>query len=509
MKIGLLKNEHGWIRILEQEKIQYELVKFKNLNKYALLVINSIFLEREELDKIKNYVNNGGVILTNSLFLKNLDKSKKISKIYVKSLYAKNELFRNIDRINLQIFCYKIKNSNLIYKSKFGKGFIIALPFDLNKLMQDNRSKTLYLPSPYSPLKENISLVSKGNLRRLIVNCLQYLHFFRGIPYTHLWYYPNNYDSIFAYRIDLDVLNRNEMNNIIEIIKNNRISFTWFLSVINNKNFENELMSLKRLKQDLQSHSYKHKVYDSFEENYENILQAKRFISRINKNQVGFAAPFGYWNHNLSKALEKLNYLYSSEFSLSYDDFPFYPLKSNVLQIPIYPTCIGLMKQLLYSRKKMKNYFNYLIEMQYKKQMPLFFYDHPNDGVGIYPDVLEYLLKKINKLDNILITNLTEFAKFWKEREKIKFKINLSNNKLKIITINKNDFYLRIIFPGYKEARVKLKNQLIDFDRLNTKEIQSFKDIRLRNIDIIKSKFLFYLFYIKILIKAVKRRILN
>ena len=71
----------------------------------------------------------------------------------------------------------------------------------------------------------------------------------------------------------------------------------------------------------------------------------------------------------------------------------------------------------------MKDYFDYLIEMRYKKQMPLFLYDHPNNGVGNYPDVLDYTLNKIENLDNVLITTMTDFAKFWRKREKIKFKI--------------------------------------------------------------------------------------
>src|SRR3989344_3791799 len=498
--IGLIKNEYGWKRILEQEKVPWENINLnKNIKGYSFLILNSRDLDENKINKIKSYLSKGGAMLTDTLSFKQLDKHRKISKVYIKNISGKDVLFRNINSINIEKIGYKIKNSSIIYKSRFGKGFVIVLPFDLNLLMLDKRSKKSYLSSNHTLLKENLSLVSKGDLRRLIINCFHYLYFIRNLPYIHIWYYPKNYESVFSYRIDLDIFNQNEINNIIKIINKYKISFTWFLSVIDNKNHQDGIKNLHNLKQDLQSHSYEHLVYNSFDENYKNILESSNFISKIYKKPIGFAGPFGYWNKNLGIALEKLNYLYSSEFSLSYDDLPFYPYleksESKVLQLPIYPACIGLMIHRLYSKKQMKDYFDYLIEMRYKKQMPLFLYDHPNNGVGNYPDVLDYTLNKIENLDNVLITTMTDFAKFWRKREKIKFKIK--NNK--IITNNMfNDIYLRIVFPGYKEVRTPLKNQNININKLSMKQMPFFYDKKINKLKILKSKLTFSMFYLKI-----------
>ena len=61
---------------------------------------------------------------------------------------------------------------------------------------------------------------------------------------------------------------------------------------------------------------------------------------------MGFAGPHGRWDPSLDDTLEDLGYLYSSDFQLGYDDFPFYPWKgdrfSRVLQIPVHPVCEGL-----------------------------------------------------------------------------------------------------------------------------------------------------------------------
>ena len=504
MLIGLIKEEYGWKRILEQEKVPWEIFNVNKINKYSLIILNSRDLSIENLIKIKNYLENGGALLTDTLSFRKLS-IKEISKIYIKSIYGKGNLFRNINKLNIERFCYKFKNSPIIYNSRIGKGFVIALPFDLNELILDERSKKLYLPSIYSSLKENISFVSKGDLRRLVVNCFIYLHLARNLPYFHIWYYPKNYESVFCYRIDLDVYNKNEMDSIIKIIKKHKIKFNWFVSVFNVRNHENEIKNLYKLNQDIQSHSYEHIVYNSFEENYQNIIKSNEFISQNIKRPIGFAAPFGYWNKNLGKALEELNYFYSSEFSLSYDDLPFYPENCKVIQLPIYPTCIGLLRMQLYSERKMKNYLNYLINMQYKKQMPLFLYDHPNNGIGRYPELLNFTLNKIKSLDNILISDLTSFAKWWKEREKINIKIS----KNEIITNNRsNNLYLRIIFPDYKESRIILKNQIINFDELKLNQMPFFKDIKINGFSILKSKLLFSIYYFRILINSITKRIL-
>ena len=292
LKIGLVKREYGWERILEQEKVTWEIVNFnKDISIYSLLILNSNKISEVEINNIKSYLSKGGALLTDTLSFNLLDKTRKISKIYIRNIVGKGDLFRNIDKINIESWGWKLKNSNYglinekfsaIYTSRFGKGFVIVLPFSLGLLMSDERSKKIYFSSPYTLLEENASLVSKGDLRRLIVNCFHYLCFMRNIPYIHIWYYPKEYKSVFCYRIDLDIFNKKEINNIVKIIKNNKgIRFTWFLSVINNQNYENEIKYLYKLNQDLQSHSYEHIVYNSFDKNYKNISKSNNFISKI------------------------------------------------------------------------------------------------------------------------------------------------------------------------------------------------------------------------------------
>ncbi len=98
---------------------------------------------------------------------------------------------------------------------------------------------------------------------------------------------------------------------------------------------------------DTQSHGHFHHVYREPEANrrqpgacppdpLELGIRARRLRRR--RTAAG--------GRSLDDQLEDLGYLYSSDFQLGHDDFPFYPWKGNrfsrILQIPIHPVCEGL-----------------------------------------------------------------------------------------------------------------------------------------------------------------------
>ena len=57
-----------------------------------------------------------------------------------------------------------------------------------------------------------------------------------------------------------------------------------------------------------------------------NLERAHRILCSSGFEPVGFAAPHGRWRASLDEQLEDLGYLYSSDFQIGYDDFPFYPV---------------------------------------------------------------------------------------------------------------------------------------------------------------------------------------
>src|SRR3989344_5551815 len=127
MKIGLVKNEYGWERILEQEKALWELVNFdRNFDIYSIIILNSNDLSNDELKKINKYVTLGGSILTDTLSFKNMNKNLKIKPIYIRKIGGNSSIFRNIGTIRIERngFIINQKRTNfLIYSLNYGKGF--------------------------------------------------------------------------------------------------------------------------------------------------------------------------------------------------------------------------------------------------------------------------------------------------------------------------------------------------------------------------------------------------
>ena len=97
---------------------------------------------------------------------------------------------------------------------------------------------------------------------------------------------------------------------------------------------------------DTQSHGHFHHVYREPEANRLNLERGTEILCSSGIEPVGFAGPHGRWRASLDEQLEDLGYLYSSDFQIGYDDFPFYPWRgdrfSRVLQIPVHPVCEGL-----------------------------------------------------------------------------------------------------------------------------------------------------------------------
>src|SRR3989344_4706391 len=464
INIGLFESQPGWKRILEQEKVPWTLFDLDEpLEKYSVIIVNSKLSSEKEIAYLKDYLENSGSVLTSAENLRLIDKKQEISRIFIKKITGSGPLLRNTNEVHIESYGYKIKNANhgtinnrhrAVLELKYKKGTIIALPFNLNSLLLDKRSKKQFFSSPHRPVKELVSLVSKGKIR-----------------------------------------------------------ITWFISAIDGKNHMNGIKRLYDAKQDIQSHAYEHLIYKSLEENYSNIRKSNEILGRIKKPIKGFCAPFGHWNKNLDLALEKLNYDYSSDYSLDYDNFPFYPFIENrdsrILQIPIYPTCIALMHMRLYSREMMKDYLSYLIQMQYKKQMPLFLYDHPNDGIAEYPEIFFHTIKEIKKLHNTWLTTLTEFSCWWKKRESTNFKAEIKDNNINITTKNKDkDIYIRIITKGHKEMRLPLIREKIDLNKITAEDIPEFMEKKIKKSAILKSQLSFKIFYTKILARAILRRLI-
>ncbi|MCS7258809.1 MAG: hypothetical protein NZ601_05565 [candidate division WOR-3 bacterium] len=469
MNLGILQYELGILQILNQEGIKYEV-----LNELPAQYSDPIIINRElsssELNIVKTLLKNRGAILIDAKNLLKLIPGKFRKKKISYLVNDHTEIFSNILGIELELPGYI--NKNQIFATEYENGLIVALPFNIAEAVTDCRSFRKPFLSDLTKRYPNeiVAAINKGALRTLIINSIRWLYQKLNRPYIHLWYYPQQYQSIFAVRIDTDFSGKDSIERTFELENKTELKFTYFIHT-------QYLFDLPQIPKDFQIHCYEHKVYPDYERNYKNIFQAKQILESFGINPIGFASPYGFWNKNLQRALEDNNIKYSSEFSLAYDDLPFYPIINNtlscVLQIPVHPICIGrLLHAGISPQNCVSYYFNYFITQLIKRE-PMIIYDHPNRVTQFY-EVLYEILHKAKGLPNIWLTTLTEYYYWWIKRLKIfnEASWTIENDILNIKTSHTTaDIALHIIFPNNEEAFITLKNGSYNLKNLTKKKI--------------------------------------
>jgi hypothetical protein len=472
--IGILGDCLGWQPILDQEKVNYEMVTgLSNLDRYGVLIITKS-PESKEIAEIRDYLEEGGAALTDFSVLKSLLSDFRYRQVKVRYVVpTSDDIFHNVGLLDIGQKGLAALGSNYptVHSEEYGKGRIIALPFDLNQSWSNTiaKPKFFYYPTRKLPY-ETVAEVSKGEIRKLVVNCLRALFQKQNFYYSHLWYYPNNHSSMFTFRVDTDFSPWQHIESVIKLAQENELSFTWF---INTKAQAGDLVKFPELRksgQDLQLHCYLHNVFPDYLHNRNNISKGKELLKDISIEPVGFAAPFGEWNEKLVEVLQDLNFKYSSEFAFAYDDLPSYPMvagkKSRVLQIPVHPICVGRLLQADLDFNQIFVYFKRYVELCYQAREPIMIYDHPH-RIHQIPQVFDILFKKIKLMKNVWMTNFTQLMLWWKQREAIVYKAAIENGQLQIITTNKDpNVSLHLISPSGQEAFIPLKNGLHQLDKL-------------------------------------------
>lgn len=484
--LNILNDALAWQQIFEQEGIIYNILSNIPDEISDPIIVNRNLNEMEAL-KIRRLLNTGLAILTDFPILKKIVSNFNYRNTKIPYLLSNStNIFENIIALDLELDGYR--SESMIYDAKYGKGYIIALPFDVNQAINDTRSerKLFYYPSRKFP-NEIITTVNKGAVRKLVINCIRKLYAKMNLPYVHLWYYPNEYKSTFAFRIDTDFGPENTLQATFDLEEKTGVKFTYF---VNTKDHPN----LVKNKRDFQIHCYTHEVYKNYQGNFDNIQKAKSILEHNGIKPIGFVSPFGFWNDNLQKAMEDSGIQYSSEFSLAYDDLPFYPVvenrRSSVLQIPVHPICIGRLVHAGLSSEKCIDYYKRYFDRQVQANEPIFIYDHPH-RIAQFTDVFNKIINQAKNIPSIWLTNVTEFYHWWKSRLQSlnNTQWQIENQSLKINTASKDSkVHLRIITPDNKQTFIPLKQTLYNLKDLSYKSIPMTKPTDTEDYARLKSK---------------------
>lgn len=468
LRLGLIGQSQEWETLLRQEGVPFTLVTSTDQLRpedFSVAVVSSTAPQWNEV--LKGYVRNGGAMLTSALHYQRCfggnGKHRKIRYL----LPEHNSPFSGIGLVDAYCegiileqakLCSSDRGEKSIAVEQYGGGMIAALPFDLGSLYYDTRKTQKYFYSPNRKYpSERVSLLSKGAIRRLAHVTLELLHNQRGIPYCHLWYYPEGANNIFALRIDSDFGTEAEIETLYRFAEDNSTKMSWYLHVQSHENWLSKFQAMRG--HEIGVHCYEHAVLRSASAARADIAKAKKLLDEKGISLVGFAAPFGDWSEDLGGVLQEIDFLYSSEFSYDYDNVPSFPLVNghinSVLQIPIHPICIGSFNKLKVSEREMIEYFTFVMDMKRANHEPLFFYHHPKDG---HHAVLKHLIDTSKEMayPNIL---LRDFAQWWKERITTKYSLELSGDRLQVNGSVSSRQFLRLSKANY-EAIVSFANDI-------------------------------------------------
>lgn len=470
LNVGLITHSAMWEQLLEQEGVPFSHVEVEDLtNACSVLVVNRL-LKSNEVKTVEQYLRSGGAVLGYADHLIGVCGTTT-RRERIDYLVGDHEaIFSHVSLVDTEILadipreanCMRTQhNTHAVFAGKLAEGYAVLLPFDAATLMCDVRAvdKNFYSDRERLP-SERVSLVSKGELRHLMHDALQYLHHARNLPYVQAWYFPDGRRNLFAFRIDSDKGSRKEVDELYHVALENDVGMSWFLDV---KSHEEWLQHFAFLTgQEVGVHCYEHRTYETYEGNLKNIAKAKHKLEQVGISSPGFTAPFGVWNTELAKAIDTVMFEYSSEFSFAYDSFPMYPSNGQQTfltpQIPVHPICIGSLQRVGYSETRMKEYFRRVIDAKLLRYEPLFFYHHPTHR---HADVVRFIFQYVRQR-GIGNTTMLDFARWWKKRLSYRFAIEFENGTCTVQSTKVPDdsLWLRIIRPDKAEGFVRPSREI-------------------------------------------------
>ena len=311
--------------------------------------------------------------------------------------------------------------------------FRSALGRDPFKALDNERSRRAQWQVADLTVSEEVASIDKRAVRTALMALLRSRVEAAGGLWLRVAAFPYPYRSAFNFRLDHDEFIADDFDAVLAAMQGHEGAFSHYLC---GASFEAHPDAVARLRgHDVGSHGYWHHTYIDEDENLVNIARGIDVLRGAGIEASGFVAPHGRFNSGLVKVLEQLGVGHSSEFGLAYDDLPFYPADSRVLQVPVHPICLGICLEAARERASdtpqaqraaadaLAEHFQRVAVAKYQAGEPVFLYGHPDGRLGRYPHILRQLLDTVGEFAAIWPTTLTEFAAWWRARAELRIEV--------------------------------------------------------------------------------------
>jgi hypothetical protein len=273
-------------------------------------------------------------------------------------------------------------------------------------------------------VSERVARYPKAWYRRRLIARIRDAVIKAGGVWIRISPFPYPYQSAFSFRADLDESVPEDYHRFAAARASLSACSTHFVSTYAYTHDHSVLADLKRL--DTQSHGHFHHVYREPAANRMNLERAHKILCSSGIEPVGFAGPHGRWRASLDEQLEDLGYLYSSDFQIGYDDFPFYPWRgdrfSRVLQIPVHPVCEGLFLDAgVNDPELISDYFRQVVRTRLEAGELAVIYGHPERRLGQMPQIMGAIAEAVDSRQMVWRASFSELARWWRWRAERKW----------------------------------------------------------------------------------------
>ncbi len=298
-------------------------------------------------------------------------------------------------------------------------------------LVDERSSRRSWQIGPLDAVEE-VARVDKRSARRRVMALLRREIERLGGVWMTVGAHPYPYRSAFNFRFDHDEFVAADFDAVLAALRGREDAASHYVC---GSTHEGQSEALARLRgMDVGSHGHWHHTYRHAADNEHNIRRGIDVLRAAGIEPSGFVAPHGRFNVGLLETLERLGIGHSSEFALAYDELPFFPRQSGVLQIPVHPVSLGVILEA--ARREHPglddnphgihrattlaiDYFTSAARAKHAAGEPVFFYCHPNGRLGRYPQVLRAVLDEVGGLSGVWRTTYSRFAEWWRQRARV------------------------------------------------------------------------------------------
>ncbi|MBF0274716.1 MAG: hypothetical protein HQK84_05745 [Nitrospinae bacterium] len=359
-----------------------------------------------------------------------------------------------------------------IMVSPYGKGKIVSLPFDISENLSNLENCSMYYPSLEGELLGLAPKVGKGEMRRLIVNYIKSAFLERGLPFIRLRHGPGKKINWFGFKVDVDEMSSDELRKIWNIAIEKNISISFFIAVRPNTELLPLLKEMQEQGQDIQLRCYETSSHFDYNRDREDLIKGIEALKSAGIFVKGVSASGGKWCFELSHLYEEFGLIYTSDINCSVNDLPFYPSHrgktSKVIQVPVEAFSIELLVKSGLGEKEIKKLLPWIAKQHQKIAEPVFMSGYSGDRkyenyVEMYSEVME--LFNATGYQNI---NLTDYADWWKKREKTQCVFNSFNNEELTVTVENSaaEQFLDVFLPDGSKRIVEAKSGTYRLDTL-------------------------------------------